>query len=322
MFGWKRAAIPTAVDWPSLLTLLEDDDRRAAVKQDAPADRRESYLSSLRRIDAAAADHLLVAGRQLHSATSLVDRPTVAIAGMLNSGKTSLVSTFLSPEGSERTLRGTENEAGTHRFVLWLPRAWKSDLELWQLLLSRIGDALGAAPEMLADDPAQAHRQYNNRGGDTTTLQVPLVATDPGLNVAGIGLLDCPDIVSDASLGLGSPEDRRRLLGQAATLCSAFLVVSSAESSRDSNLSDLLQVASDLMPGVPRLLAVNKVRPPQSPDQVYETFSRLADAHGIDTTYIAYDFDVPKSRPFIPTPPEDGSSVPSAVVSGTDDDLS
>ena len=129
---------------------------------------------------------------------------------------------------------------------------------------------------------------------------MPLVATDPALDQLGIGLLDCPDIVSDESLGLGSPETRRHLLGKAATLCSAFLVVSSAESSRDATLSDLLRIASDLMPGVPRILAVNKVRPGQTPDQVVSTFAPLAKSHGIESIYAAYDFEVPASRPFIP----------------------
>ena len=122
----------------------------------------------------------------------------------------------------------------------------------------------------------------------------------PGLDEAGIGLLDCPDIVSDEAFGLGSPQARRELLGKAATLCSAFIVVTSAESSRDTTLGDLLRIAADLMPGIPRLLAVNKIRPRQTPDQVYETFQPLARNHGIETIYAAYDFDVPASRPFIP----------------------
>ena len=120
------------------------------------------------------------------------------------------------------------------------------------------------------------------------------------MDEVGIGLLDCPDIVSDEAFGLGSPEARRELLGKAATLCSAFIVVTSAESSRDTTLGDLLRIASDLMPGVPRLLAVNKIRPRQTPDQVLGDFRPLARNHGIETIYAAYDFDVPSSRPFIP----------------------
>ncbi len=307
MFGLRRKTKPPSIDWGGLLALLEDDDRRAAVERtmpsgghDGPVGGRESFLSALRRIAPPAAEQVLASGRQLHTAVQLIERPTVAVAGMLNSGKTSLVATFLSDAGQRRCLRGADDRQGTHRFVLWLPAAWKHDIQLWGLLLSRIGDALGRPPEMLSEDPDEAHVQYNNRGGDEQTLAVPLVATDTRLDAIGIGLLDCPDIVSDESLGLGSPEMRRRMLGKAATLCSAFLVVTSAESSRDTTLAELLRIAADLMPGIPRLLAVNKVRPQQSPDQVLEAFGPLARNHGIETIYAAYDFDVPASGPYIP----------------------
>ena len=300
MFGLRRNQEEQTVDWPSLLSLLEDDDQRALVHRSFRVEGNESYLGAVRRNDPEIASNILAAGRQLFAAAKLVGYPTLAIAGMLNSGKTSLVATFLSDQGRARTLRGAGNAQGTHRFVLWLPTAWKADAELWGLLMSDLGDAIGKAPEMLSDDPDQAHQQYNNHGGETDALSIPLVAIDPGLDEAGIGLLDCPDIVSDEAFGLGSPEVRRELLGRAATFCSAFIVVSAAESSRDSTLGDLLRISADLMPGIPRLLAVNKIRPRQTPDQVLDTFGPLAKAHGIDTVFAAYDFDVPASKPFIP----------------------
>ena len=300
MFGLRRSQPKSTIDWSSVMSLLEDDDRRAVIERLHPSEGRESFLSALRRLDAASAVDLMAAGRRLHTAEKLVDWPTVAVAGMLNSGKTSLVATFLSEQGRIRTLRGANNDQGTHRFVLWLPSAWQSDGELWGLLMSRIGDAVGQPPEMLSEDPQQAHRQYNNRRGTDQLLAVPLVATDAALDAIGLGLLDCPDIVSDEALGLGSPAVRRELLRKAATLCSAFLVVSSAESSRDATLGELMRIASDLMPGIPRLLAVNKIRPGQTPDQVYETFGPLVRGHGIETIYAAYDYEVPASRPYIP----------------------
>jgi hypothetical protein len=290
------------VDWSALLSLLEDDDRRAPVRLVYPQSRRESYLGALRSLDPSLASEVMAAGRKLQTASQLIDWPTVAVAGMLNSGKTSLVSTFLSPQGRLRTLRGSGNHQGTHRFVLWLPSRWESEVELWSLLMTRIGDALGGKPEMLSQNPSEAHLQYNNAVGREELLGIPLVATDDALNNVGIGLLDCPDIVSDESFGLGSPQKRRQLLGRASTLCSAFLVVASAESSRDSTLGDLLRIASDLMPGVPRMLAVNKVRSRQSPEQVYEAFKPLCKNHGISTIYAAYDFDIPDSKAFIPRP--------------------
>ncbi|MEM1068406.1 MAG: hypothetical protein AAGG48_24675 [Planctomycetota bacterium] len=299
-FGFRRNKAPESLDWPGLHALLEDDDRRAAAEYFFPHQIRESFLSAVQRLNPETAGQISAAGRKLSTATRLIDWPTVAVAGMLNAGKTSLVATFLSESGRARTLRGANNDQGTHRFVLWLPDAWQKDAELWGLLMSRIGDAIGQPPEMLSEDPAAAHQQYNNVGGDDQTLTIPLVATDPRLNEVGLGLLDCPDVVSDEAFGLGSPELRRTLLGRAATLCSAFLVVTSAESSRDGTLGDLLRIASDLMPGVPRLLAVNKIRSRQTPDQVLDTFRPLAQSHGIETIYAAYDFEVPSSRPFIP----------------------
>jgi hypothetical protein len=318
-FGSSRSAHQASIDWSALLSLMEDDDRRAAVEQAYPRQRRESFLGALRRIAVKTmpgelagppdpADDLCnivrSAGRQLQTAEQLVNWPTVAVAGMLNSGKTSLVATFLSENGRRRTLRGNANDEGTHRFVLWLPSQWEQDRELYSLLIQRIGDAIGHPPEMLSDDPEEAHQQYNNRLGQADLLSVPLVGTDSMLDEVGIGLLDCPDIVSDEAFGLGSPQQRRQVLGKAATLCSAFLVVSSAESARDAALGDLLRVASDLMPGIPRMLAVNKIRPRQTPDQVFETFDPLARTHGIDTIYAAYDFEIPGSRPYIPAPDE------------------
>lgn len=300
MFGSRRKKKNPTIDWPTLQALLEDDDQRAAIEYTYPTKGRDSFLTATRRVDASVSNRLIGAGKKVHTAERLVEWPTVAVAGMLNSGKTSLVATFLSESGQTRTLRGTNNSQGTHRFVLWLPAAWEQDSELWALLMERIGDTLGEKPEILSTDPVKAHQQYNNQDGNEALLAIPLIATDPALNQAGIALLDCPDIVSDASLGLGSPEARRELLGKAASLCSAFLVVTSAESSRDSTLSDMLRIASDLMPGVPRMLAVNKVRARQTPDQVHETFQPLALSHGIETIFAAYDFDVPSSGPYIP----------------------
>jgi hypothetical protein len=303
MFGFRKSHSLqcVATDWPTLCSLLEDDTQHAPVLRVYPSPARESFLQSLQRIDPAAASAVMQAGNQLHHAVELVQYPVVAIAGMLNSGKTSLVATFLSSEGRARTLRGVGHAQGTHRFVLWLPEKWKADAELWSLLLARLGEALGRPPELLGTDPAAAHQQYNNHDRNSGAISVPLVATDPALDSAGMGLLDCPDIVSDESLGLGAPTQRRELLGRAATLCSAFLVVASAEQSRDMTLGELMRIAGDLMPGVPRLLAVNKVRPrEQTPDQVHSTFSPLADQYQVETIYAAYDFDIQASDPFIP----------------------
>lgn len=312
MFGFHKPRPKDIVNWSQLLPLLEDDDQRAAVERFYPQQGRESFLAALRRVDPQAANAVLTAGRQLERALPLSENPTVAIAGMLNSGKTSLVSSFLSKPGRLRSLRGPNTREGTHRFVLWLPEAWRSDPDLWSLLISRIGEALGNPPEMLSDDPQVAHAQYSNAAGDANLLAVPLVATDRQLDETGVGLLDCPDIVSDAAFGLGDPAARRQLLGAASTLCSAFLVVTTPEAFRDADLADILRIASDLMPGVPRMLAVNKIRPRQSPEQIWETFRPLAERYRVETIYAAYDYDIQQSQPFIPRPSDERLSLATA----------
>ncbi len=44
--------------------------------------------------------------------SKLVDWPTVAVAGMLNSGKTSLVATFLSEQGRAQNLARSQQRSG------------------------------------------------------------------------------------------------------------------------------------------------------------------------------------------------------------------
>jgi hypothetical protein len=309
MFGQRRKKKLTAVDWPRLQALLEDDDRRAAVEKLYPEKRNESFLKTLREIDPKQTADVLALGRQVFHGARLAEYPTLAVAGMLNSGKTSLVASLLSPAGRKRTLRGVANRHGTHRFVLWLPQAWREDESLWQLLLEDFGDAVGHPPELLAETPEAAHEQYNNRQGGSDALGVPLVATDPALDAIRIGLLDCPDIVSDEVLGVGSPERRRELLGKASTFCSAFLVVSTPSMARDRSLGDILKTIAELMPGIPRLLAVNKIRQAQTPDEVLESFEPQADKYGIDRVYGAYDYEIPKNDPYIPKAAKRGDTL-------------
>ena len=93
------------IEWDNVLSLLEDDDQLAAIEKKFPATERNSFLDSLRHLNPDLTERLRGAGRQLNSAAKLVNWPTVAVAGMLNSGKTSLVATFLSEEGRSRSLR-------------------------------------------------------------------------------------------------------------------------------------------------------------------------------------------------------------------------
>ena len=98
---------------------------------------------------------------QLSVFESISRCPILAITGILNSGKSSLLASYLSPENRGRVLRGLGNQAGTHRFVLWLPKVWWDDAELLNTLISFLSSLFGHPPEHLADDPETAALQYN-----------------------------------------------------------------------------------------------------------------------------------------------------------------
>jgi hypothetical protein len=161
--------------------------------------------------------------------------PILAISGMLNAGKSSLVTGLLEPCNRRRVLVGAGNDQGTHRFVLWLPAAWKQQPQQWQLLWDQLVQLFGCQPEWLSSDPQQAHAQYNgwllagyqphasSRAaaalGPTelpVAWEVPLVALDRELDRWNLGLLDCPDGQTGMRSGIGSPTaDRSRPSGEA-----------------------------------------------------------------------------------------------------------
>ena len=286
--------------WPKIRTLLSDDQQLAAVESSYPENLQLSFLSALEKVDSDKANQIEQIGRRLDVASQLADFPIIAVAGMLNSGKTSLVATFLSQSGRLRSLRGEANREGTHRFVLWLPESWRRDAEVWGLLMSRLAETLGEAPEMLDDEPTKAHQQYNNSAGDADALKIPLVATDPSLDEAAVGLLDCPDIVTSEAFGKGAIASRRELLSRASTLCSAFVIVTDFAAIRANTIGDLLDIAASSMPNVRRYLAINMIRPKYMPHQVQEDLVPLMTAHAIESSFLAYDFEIRGSEQFIP----------------------
>ena len=67
---------------------------------------------------------------QLQVSATVSRCPILAIAGLLNAGKSTLLATYLSAENRPRVLRGVGNHSGTHRFVLWLPKLWWDNPQL------------------------------------------------------------------------------------------------------------------------------------------------------------------------------------------------
>ncbi len=249
---------------------------------------------------------------QLELFASISRCPIVALAGQLNAGKSSLLASYLSPANRPRVLRGTSNHAGTHRFVLWLPKVWWDDPNLLNVLIGFITSLFGHAPERLNDDPQLAAKQYNDSGQAVASLHVPLIAYDEQLDNLRLGLLDCPDIqtgfvsaaadtMTTAPAELASA--RQQQLSRIGRLCSAFVVVSRLNTLHDTALLQILTTLRDSMPGVPRWLAINRVKARYAPGTVFEEARGLVDRFGLDGVYAAYDFRSALADSRIPPPP-------------------
>ncbi len=256
--------------------------------------------------------------------------PILAIAGLLNSGKSSLLATYLSPANRRRVLRGVGNQSGTHRFVLWLPKVWWDDPNLLNTLLAFVTNLFGHAPERLSDDPHQAAEQYNGQilthalmlndeapaaSNEEAThadpMSVPLIAYDDHLDELRIGLIDCPDIqtgfVSVANRSRGPAEVaalRQQHLARIGRLCSAFIVVTKLNNLHDVGLLQILTTLRDAMPGVPRMLAINKLKSRYSPATVADEARGLVERFGLEGVFGAYDYRSSLAASRIPPAPK------------------
>jgi hypothetical protein len=255
--------------------------------------------------------------------------PIVAILGLLNAGKSSLVSTYLSDEGRRRVLVGASNDQGTHRFVLWLPGAWKSNSVLWDNIALRLAAIFGHPPELLSDDPVEAANQYNDtvprvdssreqRSGQSTisTIEIPLVAFDGGLDRWGIALMDCPDVqtgfLSNGNQGLqgdrlASAADsiaqaRLDFLVRAAPICSSFVIVLPANAMHDQKVSQLMRLLRERMPHTKQIAAVNRVPRRYECETIQQELVTLYGRESLDRCYMAYGFDGPQMRDRLPVP--------------------
>jgi hypothetical protein len=270
--------------------------------------------------------------------------PIVAVLGMLNAGKSSLVATFLGPsrigpavadaateieDPRRRVLIGSANDEGTHRFVLWLPESWRIQPGIWEFVMQQLQTIFGTECEMLSEDPILAARQYNDlapRAQDDgmgkkrllQPIEVPLIATDPNLDRLGIALMDCPDVQTGLITNRSSPsttryeeataraaEARFEVLSRAATLCSAFLVVLPANALHDQTVSRLLKLLEQRMPHVQRMIAVNRVPRRYATMEIAREVEQLYRASHIRRVYMAYNFDGPQLRDRLPIPPDD-----------------
>lgn len=260
--------------------------------------------------------------------------PIVAVLGMLNAGKSSLVSTFLGNsvglDHRRRVLIGSANDEGTHRFVLWLPESWRRQAEVWEFITTQLETVFGSRCELLAENPVEAAAQYNDLAPRASRdasgqmvqrlpIQIPLIATDPQLDRLGIALMDCPDVQTGlvAASSTATPitrfeeasaraaESRFEVLSKAATICSAFLVVLPAHSLHDQTVSRLLTLLEHRMPHVQRMIAVNRVPRRYATSDIAKEVEQLYRASNVRRIYMAYNFDGPQLRDRLPVPPSE-----------------
>ncbi|MCU0709354.1 MAG: hypothetical protein MUF23_13780 [Pirellula sp.] len=307
-------ASPAAAPAISLVSVLERWERERPEKGKSLSDELQVALSQAQALVAAPAC------------------PIVAVLGMLNAGKSSLVATFLGPSlhgPSRRVLIGSANNEGTHRFVLWLPASWRTQSGVWEFVTRQLQSVFGTECEMLSEDPSEASRQYNDLAPRTLDdgtgkkilrqpIEIPLIATDPNLDRLGIALMDCPDVQTGLitqraansmtryeEATARAAETRFEVLSRAATLCSAFLVVLPANALHDQTVSRLLKLLEQRMPHVQRMIAVNRVPRRYATSEIAREVEQLYRASHIRRVYMAYNFDGPQLRERLPTPPGD-----------------
>lgn len=223
---------------------------------------------------------------KLRTRHTLIDQfgavPIVAVAGLLNSGKSSLSAAFLSPAGRSRTLRGAGQKEGSQRFTLWIPQAWRDDQDFFDALIALLGSVFEREPEWLAEDPAAAHEQQN----DVDKLGCPLLAIDPKLSDFRLSILDCPDIQRAPSADKTTVDAARiDMVSRAASLCSAVFVVLTRSQLETRTLRTIL----DAMPHAYRIHAVNLMKD-ESAAEVHDEAVRALGLSAAEPVYGAYDF--------------------------------
>ncbi|MCP5516715.1 MAG: hypothetical protein H7A45_05560 [Verrucomicrobiales bacterium] len=278
---WALLPMANAASTPGALaglwSLLEDADV-PVLRQTWPGEAALPLVAALERTAPEAARRLRQSQAFL---AGLLRVPVVAVAGLINAGKSSLVASFLSPAGRARVLRGVTRQAGTHRFCLWAPQAWENDTAFRAGLEQLLREVFAQPVEALAADPSEAHDQQRAR----RLLQRPLLAFDAALDRHGLALLDCPDIQrreaeDDPGRGL-----RRQALQGAGRICSAVLVVLPRSQLEIEPVEEVL--AS--LPNAMRVLAVNFAGREDAAAILAE--ARLAVADPTARFHVAYDFN-------------------------------
>jgi hypothetical protein len=249
----------------------------AVIHEAWPRERDLSFLEALAEEAPEQARDLTLAHEFLKG---LLRVAIIAVAGLLNAGKSSLVASFLSTSGRPRVLRGVGRGAGTHRFTLWCPAAWQANAGFREPLESLLQNVFGQPVESLSSVAEEAHAQQRDRG----RLGTPLLAFDPGLDGHRLCLLDCPDIQRAEPGDLERRRTRRQMLEAAASICSGVFIVLPRHQLEVEQVGDVMEA----LPRVPRVLAINFCSG-EPPETVAEE-ARAAWGDVADIVYVAYDF--------------------------------
>lgn len=210
------------------------------------------------------------ARQRLREAEHFAHIPIIAVTGTINSGKSTMVSTFLSKQGAERVLIGNLGRHGTQRFVFWLPETWK-DKPLGAELANRLRQITKCVPEYLSEEPAEAAKQYNAGGDLVRQFNTPLIAYDPALDEKDIAFLDCPDIqrpLDDSTVSADASTSHLRLerLRTLSPLCSAFIIVASMEQLQTEIVGAVFRTHQDVASNAPLWFILNKIEPANMPE--------------------------------------------------------
>ena len=261
------------------------------LEQRWPENKRFGFLDALREI-------LPDAHTQLAKTHRIVrefgDKPILAVAGPINSGKSSLVGTFLTEENRGRIPIGLSGREGTQRFVLWIPRAWEQEEAVYTKVEEMLTLVFEAPPERLPEAPEEARRRYADAGG----FSRPLIAADDRLDRHGVALMDCPDMQRRQTGEREGENLRLEAIVKASELCAGVVIVAPRS---QLEIRDLTELVRRRLPQAVRVYAVNLIRPPEPPEEVYaELRQALGDGDEAPICYGAYDFMVPSSQDFIP----------------------
>ena len=313
-FGWKQSPQREPVSGWQMLEGVR------VARENSSVDANKTWRSEFENLH-----------QQLRTLDTTAQSPIVAITGLLNAGKSSLLAGFLSEAGRQRVLIGSANDQGTHRFVLWLPASWRKSSEAWNAAMQQLVAVFGCEPESLSDDITIAREQYNGRSflptstTDSSTIDprsIPLIAMDEKLDRLGIGLLDCPDIQTGmfpsdlqdqprsattdtfAERSMQVAQQRAAMLIKASHLCSAFLAVVASNSLHEEKFNELLESLRTNMPGVRRIVIVNRVPRRYTSTEIADEVQSTYQSIGFDRSYMAYNFQGPLDREKIPLPPD------------------